>query len=599
MAKINVDIQSTLDKSGFDATAKAVKNMQGEINSASMDFSKMGNVSGVVTSAISGDVKGVSSNLFGLSKSLQNVGGAIGGLAKAAVPFGLIATVAVGAYQAIKSLGEKIKKAREEAEAARIAKQAQDLKDLADAYGEATKQVERYAKGISIAAENAIKLQSAGSGLQNAKLNQAMNAELANTPADKQDAVKTKYSRFAQDLKDAQALRAIELEMSKNQAEIAKQEKLASEAARFYNTQLEAKNKLISDTAKKIASGEGFTGSMNVAITQAAGDKDVSQAVNAEKSAKAAAEAARNELARLKAAQDVLKVKREEIKVNSETARQSREIEDKAKLEKEHEQALNEALKKKNELVEKVAQAENALKKTVEAEAWKTQNKELQKGLELLNQQVQAAKELLGIANQNNGGKGRVANIAEAEKQAAKEAKELDRQRKADAKRLAAIEKRSLGGKFGQDVNGDYYLRSMTGEDITKTLRGKDLEFVRRLNELNAAERTAKNAEANKHAIQEQIEAGNKALAGDAVEAAEDAVEAAKAEAEAAQEAVDDVENKFAKDLVSLEESFANYQSELQAKIAEINAPAVSAVETLNSNFADLKITLKNLLTAN
>ncbi len=598
MAKIDIKIKSTLDKAGFDATAKSVRQMQSQVDNSATTYDKLDQVSGAVSSAINGDMRGVSASVFGLTKSLKEAGGALGHLAKAAGPFALIATVAMTAYSAIKGLADKIKAAREEAEKAKLDRQAQALRDLQAVYAELTAQIDRYAKAQSIAADSALKLQQAGSGLQNAKLNQSMTQELADTPTAQHDEVKTKYSRFAEDLKDAQALKAIELEMAKNESEIARQEKLAGAAVQFYNSQLEKKNRLITDTAKRIASADDFKGTMDDALTQAAGDKDVSQAVGAEKAARAAAEAAKNELARLKAAQDVLRIKKEEVKVSSETARQAREIEDKARLEKEHEAALNEALKKKNELVEKVAQAEESLKKAVEAEAWKRQNKELQKGLELLNQQVAAAKELLGIANKDNGGKGRVKNLQEAEEQADAEAKELAKQKKRDEKKLKAIENRNLGGKFARDVFGNYYLSDSQGNDITSRLRGKDADFVRRLNELNQAEETARNAEANKHAIQAQIEAGNNALAGDAVEAAENAVEAAKAEAEAAQEAVDDVEDKFAKDLVSLTESFATYQSELQAKIAEINAPAVSAVETLNSNFADLKMTLKNLLTA-
>ena len=40
MAKIDVDIKSTLDKAGFDATAKAVKQLQSEVDGASNNFDK-------------------------------------------------------------------------------------------------------------------------------------------------------------------------------------------------------------------------------------------------------------------------------------------------------------------------------------------------------------------------------------------------------------------------------------------------------------------------------------------------------------------------------------------------------------------------------
>lgn len=596
MAKINVDIKSTLDKAGFDATAKAVKQLQSEVEGGAATFDKFGNVSGTVSSAINGDIKGVSNGLLGLTKSLKNVGGALGGLAQAAGPLALVATVATAAWQAIKTLQDKIKKAREEAEAARIQKQADDLRDLKTAYTELTAQIDRYAKAQAIAADNAAKMQNAANGLQNSKLGAAMNDELRNArTSEEREAVKQKYSRYAEDLKDAQALKSIELEMAKNQAEIAKQEKLASEAARFYNSQLDAKNKLIDATAKKIANGEGFSGD---ALKEAANDSAVKEAVAAEKAARANAENARNELAKLRAAQDVLKVKQAEVKQNSENARAAREIEDKAKLEKEHEEALNAALKTKADLADKVAKAEEALVRAQEQEQNKARTKELQNQLDLLNQQIAKAKELLGIANQNNGGKGRVANVAEAEKQAAKEAKELDRQRKADERRLQSIENRNLGGRFARDVNGNYYLRSMTGEDITGKLNKRDAEFVRRLNEINAAENAANMAQANINAVKGQIEAAQKQLAPDAVEAAKDAVKTAKEEAEAAQETINGIENKFAADIVSLEESFANYQEELKGVIEQINAPAASAVETLNANFADLKQTLKALLTA-
>ncbi len=598
MAKIDLQIKSTLDKAGFDATAKSVRELQSEIDASAVGFDKFGNVSGTVSSAIQGDIKGVSNGLLGLTKSLKNVGGALGGLAQAAGPLALVATIATAAWQAIKGLQEKIKKAREEAEAARIAKQAEDLRDLKNAYAELTSQIDRYSKAQSIAAENAMKMQNASNGFQNSKLSQAMNQELRNARPEEREAVKQKNSRYAEDLKDAQALKSIELEMSKNEAEIAKQEKLASEAARFYNAQLDAKNKLISDTAKKIANADGFSGGMGEALSQASNDGAVKEAVAAEKAAKANAENARNELAKLKAAQDALKVKQAEIRQNSENARQLREIEDKTRLEEEHQKNLDDLLKKKADLADKVARAEEALVKAQEQEQNKARTKELQNQLDLLNQQIAKAKELLGIANQNNGGKGRVANVAEAEKQAAKEAKELERQKKSDEKKLRAIESRSLGGKFAQDVNGNYYLRSMTGEDITHTLRGKDADFIRRLNEINRAENAANMAQANIHAVKQQIEDAQNQLAPDAVEAAKDAVQTAKTEAEAAQDAIDELENKFAADIVSLEESFKNYQEELKGVIEQINQPAVGAVETLNSNFAELKLTLKNLLTA-
>ena len=596
MAKIDVDIKSTLDKAGFDATAKAVKQLQSEVDGASNNFDKFDRVSGTVASAIKGDIGGISNGLFGLTKSLKNVGGALGGLAQAAGPLALIATVATAAWQAIKTLQDRIKKAREEAEAARIAKQAEDLRELKNVYTELTAQIDRYSKAQAIAADNAVKMQNAANGLQNSKLGAAMNAELRNArTGEEREQIKQKYSRYAEDLKDAQALRSIELEMAKNQAEIAKQEKLASEAAKFYNSQLDAKNKLIDATAKKIANSEGFSGD---ALKEAANDSAVKEAVAAEKAARANAENARNELAKLKAAQDVLKIKQAEVKQNSENARAAREIEDKAKLEKEHEEALNAALKTKADLADKVAKAEEALVRAQEQEQNKARTKELQNQLDLLNQQIAKAKELLGIANQQNGGKGRVENVAQAEKQAAKEAKELDRQRKADERRLEAIEKRNLGGTFAKDVNGNYYLRSMTGEDITGRLSKKDAEFVRRLNEINAAENAANMANANINAVKGQIEAAQNQLAPDAVEAAKDAVKTAKEEAEAAQDAIDQIENKFAADIVSLEESFANYQDELKGVIEQINAPAATAVETLNANFADLKQTLKQLLTA-
>ena len=138
----------------------------------------------------------------------------------------------------------------------------------------------------------------------------------------------------------------------------------------------------------------------------------------------------------------------------------------------------------------------------------------------------------------------------------------------------------------------------MTGEDITGRLRGKDAEFVRRLNELNAAEQAANMANANANAVKRQIEDAQNAGQQNPVQAAKDAVDAAKKEAEAAQEAIDKIENKFAADITSLSEAIASYQSDLEAVVREVNAPAAAAVETLNSNFADLKVALRTLLTA-
>lgn len=598
MQGIDLVIKSTLDKAGFDATARSVQGLKGEVSNATDNFDKLDRVSGAVSSAISGDIGGVANSVLGLSKSLKNVGGALGSLASAVGPVALISTVVIGAYKAIKAFADKTKEAREEAEKARIEDQARALRDLKNVYGELTAEIDRFSKAQQIAANNAINMQNAANGLQNAKLTQRMNQELANTPADQQDAVRQKYSRYAEDLKAAQELRGIELEMLKNEADIAKQEKLASEAAKFYNSQLDAKNKLISDTAKRIASAENFGGSMGDAMNQAADDSAVKDAVAAEKTARANAEAAKNELARLKAAQDVLKIKREEVKQNTENAKQARIIEDKAKLEKEHAAALDEAIKRKADLADKVAKAEEALVKAQEAEQNKQRTKELQNQLDLLNQQVAAAKQLLGIANQANGGKGRVANLEAADKAAKKAARDEERQRKADEKRLAAIEKRSLGGKFARDVNGNLYLRSMTGEDITKNLRGKDAEFVRRLNEINAAEQAANMAQANANAVKQQIEEAQNAGQPDAVKVAEGAVDAAKKEAEDAQTAMEAIENKFAADMTKLADAFETYQAELQSVVQLVNQPAVGAVETLNANFADMKIMLRNLLTA-
>ena len=598
MKGIDLIIKSTLDKAGFDATARSVRGLQGEVSNATANFDKLGGVSNVVSSAMSGDVKGVTSSVYGLSKSLKSMGGALGGIASAIGPVALIGTVIYSAYNALKSFADKAKEAREEAEKARIDAQARALRELKDIYGELTAEVDRYAKAQQIAANSAISMQNAANGLQSAKLTQRMNQELANAPVEKHDEIRQKYSRFAEDVKDAQALRGIELEMAKNEAEIARQEKLASEAAKFYNSQLDAKNKLISDTAKRIAGAEGFSGSMGDALNQAADDSAVKEAVAAERTARANAEAAKNELARLKAAQDVLKVKAQEVKQNSENARQARIIEDKAKLEQEHAKALEEAIKRKAELAEKVAKAEEALVKAQEAEQNKQRTKELQNQLDLLNQQVAAAKQLLGIANQANGGKGRVANLEAADKAAKKAAREDERQRKADEKRLKAIENRSLGGKFARDVNGNLYLRSMTGEDITSRLRGKDAEFIRRLNEINAAENAANMAQANANAIKGQIAEAQNAGQPDAVKVAEGAVDAAKKEAEDAQTAMEAIENKFAADMTKLADAFETYQAELQSVVQLVNQPAVGAVETLNANFADMKIMLRNLLTA-
>ena len=69
-------------------------------------------------------------------------------------------------------------------------------------------------------------------------------------------------------------------------------------------------------------------------------------------------------------------------------------------------------------------------------------------------------------------------------------------------------------------------------------------------------------------------------------------------EAEAAQDAIDKIENKFAADITALSEAIASYQSDLASVVREVNAPAAAAVETLNSNFADLKVALRTLLTA-
>lgn len=595
--KIDLVIKSTLDKAGFDAASKSVKTLEAEVSAGASNFDKFGNVSQAVSSAISGDIKGVTSNVFSLTKSLKNVGGALGGLAAAAGPVALVATVAVGAYNAIKTLGENIKKAREEAEKARLERQAAALRDLKTIYGELTAQVERYAKIQGIAADNAIKMQTAANGLQQSQLSARMNEELKNAPAEKHDEIRQRYSRYAQDVKDAQELKNIELEMAKNEAEIAKQEKLASEAVRFYNSQLDAKNRLISDTAKRIAGAEDFKGTSDEAMAKAAEDSAVRQAVEAEKQARAAMESAQAELMKLKAAQDVAKVRAAEVKQNSANARAAREIEDRAKLEAEHQKALDEALEKKAQLADKVAEAEKALVRAQEQERNQARTKELQEQLDLMQQQVAAAKQLLGVANQG-GNRGRVRNLEDADKAAKKAAREEERQRKRDDARLKSIENRSLGGKFARDVNGNWYLRSMTGEDITGRLRGKDAEFVRRLNELNAAEQAANMANANANAVKRQIEDAQNAGQQNPVQAAKDAVDAAKKEAEAAQEAIDKIENKFAADITSLSEAIASYQSDLEAVVREVNAPAAAAVETLNSNFADLKLTLRTLLTA-
>ena len=180
--KIDLVIKSTLDKAGFDAASKSVKTLEAEVSAGASNFDKFGNVSQAVSSAISGDIKGVTSNVFSLTKSLKNVGGALGGLAAAAGPVALVATVAVGAYNAIKTLGENIKKAREEAEKARLERQAAALRDLKTIYGELTAQVERYAKIQGIAADNAIKMQTAANGLQQSQLSARMNEELKNAP---------------------------------------------------------------------------------------------------------------------------------------------------------------------------------------------------------------------------------------------------------------------------------------------------------------------------------------------------------------------------------------------------------------------------------
>lgn len=595
--KIDLVIKSTLDKAGFDAASKSVKTLEAEVSAGASNFDKFGNVSQAVSSAISGDIKGVTNNVFNLTKSLKNVGGALGGLAAAAGPVALVATVAVGAYNAIKALGENIKKAREEAEKARIERQAAALRDLKTIYGELTAQVERYAKIQAVAADNAIRMQNAANGLQQSQLSARMNEELKNAPAEKHDEIRQRYSRYAQDVKDAQELKNIELEMAKNEAEIAKQEKLASEAVKFYNSQLDAKNRLISDTAKRIAGAEDFKGTSDEAMAKAAEDSAVRQAVEAEKQARAAMESAQAELMKLKAAQDVAKVRAAEVKQNSANARAAREIEDRAKLEAEHQKALDEALEKKAQLAEKVAEAEKALVRAQEQERNQARTKELQEQLDLMQQQVAAAKQLLGVANQG-GNRGRVRNLEEADKAAKKAAREEERQRKRDDARLKAIENRTLGGKFARDVNGNLYLRGLNGEDITGRLRGKDAEFVRRMNELNAAEQAAAMAQANANAVKRQIEEAQNAGRQNPAQAAQEAVDAAKKEAEAAQEAIDKIENKFAADLTSLSEAFASYQSGLEAVVREVNAPAAAAVETLNSNFADLKVALRTLLTA-
>lgn len=595
--KIDLVIKSTLDKAGFDAASKSVKTLEAEVSAGASNFDKFGNVSQAVSSAISGDIKGVTNNVFNLTKSLKNVGGALGGLAAAAGPVALVATVASGAYSAIKTLGDNIKKAREEAEKARIERQAAALRDLKTVYGELTAQVDRYAKIQAVAADNAIRMQNAANGLQQSQLSAQMNEELKNAPAEKHDEIRQRYSRYAQDVKDAQELKNIELEMAKNEAEIAKQEKLASEAVKFYNSQLDAKNRLISDTAKRIAGAEDFKGTSDDAMAKAAEDSAVRQAVEAEKQARAAMESAQAELMKLKAAQDVAKVRAAEVKQNSANARAAREIEDRAKLEAEHQKALDEALEKKAQLADKVAEAEKALVRAQEQERNQARTKELQEQLDLMQQQVAAAKQLLGVAN-HGGNRGRVRNLEEADKAAKKAAREEERQRKRDDARLKAIENRTLGGKFARDVNGNLYLRGLNGEDITGRLRGKDAEFVRRMNELNAAEQAAAMAQANANAVKRQIEEAQNAGRQNPAQAAQEAVDAAKKEAEAAQEAIDKIENKFAADLTSLSEAFASYQSGLEAVVREVNAPAAAAVETLNSNFADLKLTLRTLLTA-
>ena len=599
MKPIKLVIKSTLDRAGFDATTQSVEQLKAATDGQAVAFDKLGNVSGAVSSAISGDLAGVGNSVFNLTKSLKNVGGVLGGLAQAAGPLALVGTVAMGAYKAIQGLGEKIRKAREEAEAARIAKQAEELRELAGVYGELTAQVERYGKAQNIAASNAINLQGAISGLQQSQLERQMNEELRRTPADKQDEVRKRYSRYAEDLKDAQALKAIELEMAKNEAEIARQEKLAGEATRFANEQLDAKNRLISDTARHIAGKEGFSGTQADALNQAAEDSAVREAVAAEKAARANAENARNELAKLRAAQDVLKVKAAEVKQNNANARAAREIEDRAELEKKHEEALAEAIKKKAELADKVAKAEEEFKKAQEAEGIRQQNKALQEGLQLLNQQIAAAKELLGVANQANG-KGRLENLADAEKKAAQEAKEAEKQRKRDEKRMAALGNRAggLGGTLAKDVFGNYYVRSRNGEDITGRLSKKDQEMLRRMNEINRAEQAVQNAQANQNAIQGQIAAGQAALANNPVQAAEQAVEAAKAEAKAAQEALEKIENKFAADITALSESFADYRSDLEAVVRDVTAPATGAIAHLDKGLQDLNTNLTRLLTA-
>ena len=105
-------------------------------------------------------------------------------------------------------------------------------------------------------------------------------------------------------------------------------------------------------------------------------------------------------------------------------------------------------------------------------------------------------------------------------------------------------------------------------------------------------------AQANANAVKQQIEEAQNAGQPDAVKVAEGAVDAAKKEAEDAQTAMEAIENKFAADMTKLADAFDTYQAELQAVVQSVNQPAVGAVETLNANFADVKIMLRNLLTA-
>lgn len=514
------------------------------------------------------------------------------------IKFSGIALAIAGVATAWQFVTKKIKEFNSEIGKARVDALAHQMDQLKVRYDEVTKSIERFSAAQAQSRSNSDRFSELAFGRARQNLAETTEKGLGGSMSDaEREAVQERHSTRSAAIDNAERLYKAKMEVARATKEAEKVEASYNATARANNSQIRALNNLYSELNQ--TQKQAKTGSMGQKAEAEAAIPGLEAQI--EKTKQAVAEGrARAETLRLamqqapveaQIAEQKLKAVEAEVKLSTAvTARQK--LEDYQRQRDAERVTLASAVA---DAEAEVTASRERLARSEDNAKLKERTKELQKQASKMQDQVNKAKQLIGLLDKAPD---REKALAKSDKEAARQAKEEEKRRQKE-QRTAEDIARHANGQLSIDIeSGDYKVVGMDGSE--RKLSKKDAARLERLNRIRKAEEALDpdgQQAGIRNALRQQMEDAANNFGQDEANAKKD-VDASEEAIEDAKDALQAFDEATQTGLLAVQEEVAAWKEGTADAIAQATQLSKHAVDELARQTKSHNDTLTKLLTS-